>query len=200
MVAREVVIMNRYHHFCYNGAFRQNVDRWRQRRSLQASKRPIACLARSSAKCGRSPTSSSFLIRVSSRRRSARGPPTRSGPSDIRLWNAWCRRSGASAGRANGDIVAGYVRALSGLDHESPAAKLTPTRAPATIARYLVHIGWAYRMAGREDPTAAPWCGSRLRQRESSLAHGSVRPARSATRAMWRIWTAQPPACAGRPS
>ena len=76
--------------------------------------------------------------------------------SDLRLWDAWCRRSGTSAGRANGDTVAGYVRALSGLDRESPAAKLTPTRAPATIARYLVHIGWAYRMADRDDPTAAP--------------------------------------------
>lgn len=76
--------------------------------------------------------------------------------SDLRLWDAWCRRLGTSAGRATGDTVAGYVRALSGLDRDSPAAKLTPTRAPATIARYLVHIGWAYRMADRADPTAAP--------------------------------------------
>lgn len=76
--------------------------------------------------------------------------------SDLRLWDAWCRRSATSAGRATGDTVASYVRALSGLDRERQAAKLTPTRAPATIARYLVHIGWAYRMAGREDPTAAP--------------------------------------------
>jgi integrase len=28
--------------------------------------------------------------------------------------------------------------------------------AAATIGRYLVHIGWAYRMAGHDDPTAAP--------------------------------------------
>ena len=76
--------------------------------------------------------------------------------SDLRLWDAWCRRSRTSADQADGETAAGYVRALSGLDRKSAAAKLTPTRAPATIARYLVHIGWAYRMAGREDPTAAP--------------------------------------------
>lgn len=29
-------------------------------------------------------------------------------------------------------------------------------RAAATIERYLVHVGWAYRMAGLHDPTADP--------------------------------------------
>src|SRR3546814_15505401 len=44
-----------------------------------------------------------------------------------------------------------YVRELAGID---PSAE--ETRAMATIERYLVSIGWAYRMAGLDDPTAAP--------------------------------------------
>src|SRR3546814_16359611 len=47
--------------------------------------------------------------------------------------------------------VAAYVRELAGID---PSAE--ETRAMATIERYLVSIGWAYRMAGLDDPTAAP--------------------------------------------
>lgn len=60
------------------------------------------------------------------------------------------------AAQAGPETVAAYVRALSGQDVGSAAARATPERAPATIARYLVNIGWAYRMAGRPDPTAAP--------------------------------------------
>ena len=75
--------------------------------------------------------------------------------SDIRLWDAWCRRSRVAVGSAAADTVAAYVRALSGQE-DSEAARATPPRAAATIARYLVHIGWAYRMAGRDDPTKAP--------------------------------------------
>lgn len=76
--------------------------------------------------------------------------------SDVRLWDTWCRLSGATAGEATPQTVAAYVRALAGQDHDSPAARATEPRAAATIARYLVSIGWAYRMAGRDDPTAAP--------------------------------------------
>ena len=76
--------------------------------------------------------------------------------SDLKLWDAWCRRSRVPAGEATADTVAGYIRALSGQDHETEAAKATPQRAAATIGRYIVNIGWAYRMAGREDPAAAP--------------------------------------------
>jgi integrase len=76
--------------------------------------------------------------------------------SDLRLWDAWCRRSGVQTSSASADTVAAYVRALSGQDVGSAAARATPERAAATIGRYLVHIGWAYRMAGRDDPTAAP--------------------------------------------
>ena len=74
--------------------------------------------------------------------------------SDIRLWDDWCRQAGVSSPAASGTTVANYVRALSGeLVNGCPSLK---PRAAATIGRYLVHIGWAYRMAGRNDPTAAP--------------------------------------------
>ncbi len=76
--------------------------------------------------------------------------------SDLKLWDVWCRRLRVKAGEATGDTVAGYIRALSGQDRESHAAKATPQRAAATIGRYLVNIGWAHRMAGRDDPTALP--------------------------------------------
>jgi integrase len=76
--------------------------------------------------------------------------------SDIKLWDGWCRRSRVRAGAATGETVAAYIRALSGQDHDTEAARVTEPRAAATIARYLVNIGWAYRMAGLADPTAAP--------------------------------------------
>ena len=50
--------------------------------------------------------------------------------------------------------MCGSVRALSGeLVDGCPSLK---PRVAATIDRYLVHIGWAYRMAGGDDPTATP--------------------------------------------
>lgn len=76
--------------------------------------------------------------------------------SDLRLWDLWCRRSHVQTGAATAQTVAAYVRALSGQDVSTEAARATEARSAATISRYLVHIGWAYRMAGREDPTAAP--------------------------------------------
>ena len=76
--------------------------------------------------------------------------------SDLKLWDAWCRRTGVRTATADADAVAAYVRALSGQDLGSEAARQPKPRAAATIARYLVHIGWAYRMEGRDDPTAAP--------------------------------------------
>jgi integrase len=76
--------------------------------------------------------------------------------SDLRLWDLWCRRSHVQTGAATSQTVAAYVRALSGQDVSTEAARATEERSAATIGRYLVHIGWAYRMAGREDPTAAP--------------------------------------------
>jgi len=74
--------------------------------------------------------------------------------SDLRLWDEWCRANVVSAANATAAAVADYVRALSGEVSERGIA-LRP-RAAATIVRYLVHIGWAYRMAGRDDPVASP--------------------------------------------
>ena len=85
--------------------------------------------------------------------------------SDLTLWAAWCRRRGIAPGIASAETVAAYVRALAGQDsgHNSDRGRgggkggaILKKRSAATIARYLVHIGWAYRMAGLEDPTKAP--------------------------------------------
>lgn len=89
--------------------------------------------------------------------------------SDIRLWDTWCRLSRVPAGDATHDTVASYIRALSGQDHDSAAARATETRAAATIARYLVSIGWAYRMAGRDDPVAAPLVRLELKAARKAL-------------------------------
>ncbi|MDZ4368262.1 MAG: hypothetical protein U0987_14730, partial [Afipia sp.] len=71
--------------------------------------------------------------------------------SDLTLWGAWCRKRRVAAAEATPALVAAWVRALAGIDPSDE----TP-RAMATIERYLVHVGWAYRMAGLADPTAAP--------------------------------------------
>jgi len=74
--------------------------------------------------------------------------------SDLKLWDSWCRRRGLRAAAARPNDAAAYLRELSGIEHD-PSHPLA-TRAAATIERYLVSIGWAYRMAGLVDPTAAP--------------------------------------------
>lgn len=71
--------------------------------------------------------------------------------SDLALWGDWCRRNGVAACDADAVLVASWIRALGGID-PSPE---TP-RAMATIERYIVNVGWAYRMAGLDDPTATP--------------------------------------------
>lgn len=70
--------------------------------------------------------------------------------SDLSLWGAWCRRQRLNPCDADGSAVAAWIRALAGLDGSSETV-----RAVATIERYIVNLGWAYRMAGLEDPTAA---------------------------------------------
>ena len=47
-----------------------------------------------------------------------------------------------------GDVAA-WIQVLVGT-----AASDLMTRAMATIERYLVHMGWAYRMARLSDPTS----------------------------------------------
>jgi integrase len=71
--------------------------------------------------------------------------------SDLSLWGQWCRRHGVPARAADAAAVAAWIRALAGID-----AADGKIRAMATIERYLVHVGWAYRMAGLADPTADP--------------------------------------------
>lgn len=71
--------------------------------------------------------------------------------SDLALWAQWCgARRIVPAGAAPGDVAA-WIRALAGIDEGA-----VKPRASATIERYLVHLGWAYRMAGLIDPTADP--------------------------------------------
>lgn len=71
--------------------------------------------------------------------------------SDLTLWGQWCRKRGVLPGSATSADVAGWIRALAGVDPSD-----LKERAMATIERYLVHVGWAYRMAGLGDPIADP--------------------------------------------
>jgi integrase len=71
--------------------------------------------------------------------------------SDLTIWGDWCRRRRVDPAKAVAGDVAAWVRALAGTH---PSAE--ETRAMATIERYLVNVGWAYRMGGLADPTAEP--------------------------------------------
>lgn len=71
--------------------------------------------------------------------------------SDLGLWGQWCRHRDVPFHAATAADVAGWIRALSGIDGAD-----VKIRAMATIERYLVHVGWAYRMAGLADPTSDP--------------------------------------------
>lgn len=72
--------------------------------------------------------------------------------SDLVLWGQWCRSQGVLPQTAAARTAAAWVRTLAGIE---PHAQWK-IRAMATIERYLVHVGWAYRMTGLADPTAAP--------------------------------------------
>jgi integrase len=71
--------------------------------------------------------------------------------SDLTIWGAWCSKHRIAPNTAPAALVAAWIRALAGVDpsHEKQ-------RAVATIERYLVNVGWAYRMAGLTDPTEPP--------------------------------------------
>ena len=71
--------------------------------------------------------------------------------SDLALWDKWCRSHAVLPANATTELTARWVRALAGI--EASAQKV---RAMATIERYLIHVGWAYRMAGLPDPTSSP--------------------------------------------
>lgn len=70
--------------------------------------------------------------------------------SDLTIWGEWCRRQRINPASAEASDVARWVRALAGVDPSEETI-----RAMATIERYIVNVGWAYRMAGFPDPTAA---------------------------------------------
>lgn len=70
--------------------------------------------------------------------------------SDLLAWWRWCQGQGVRPAAADGALAARWVRALAGVD---PSEE--PARAIATIERYLVHVGRAYRLAGLSDPTGA---------------------------------------------
>ena len=78
--------------------------------------------------------------------------------SDLVLWGEWCRQHHVAPPDATGELVAAWIRALAGTAQgpEIRHARKWPRRALASIARYLVHLGSAYRMAGLADPTAVP--------------------------------------------
>src|SRR3546814_7424603 len=71
--------------------------------------------------------------------------------SDRTIWGEGWRRRRLDPPKAQASDLAPYVRELAGID---PSAE--ETRAMATIERYLVSIGWAYRMACLDNPTSAP--------------------------------------------
>ena len=70
--------------------------------------------------------------------------------SDLALWGRWCRHKCVAPVDAGPELVARWIRSLAGIDAGEGKA-----RAMATIERYLVHVGRAYRIAGLADPTSA---------------------------------------------
>lgn len=85
--------------------------------------------------------------------------------SDIEIWDRWCRLTSVAVGMAGPDTVAAFIRALAGVE---VVAGIVP-RAAATIARYLVNIGWAYRMAGLADPVGHPKVSLELKAARRAL-------------------------------
>lgn len=88
--------------------------------------------------------------------------------ADLRIWDQWCRARRITVGIATAADVAAYIRALSGQEQGGEGPRVE-RRAAATIARYLVNIGWAHRMAGRDDPTAAPLVRLELKAARKAL-------------------------------
>ena len=70
--------------------------------------------------------------------------------SDLALWGRWCRLCSVEPVHAGPELVARWIRSLAGIDAGDGKG-----RAMATIERYLVHVGRAYRIAGLADPTSA---------------------------------------------
>lgn len=71
--------------------------------------------------------------------------------ADLALWGRWCQLKRVVPAEATQTHVASWIRALSGKDESN-----LKVRRPATIKRYIVSVGWAYRMLGLDDPTKGP--------------------------------------------
>src|SRR3546814_20846934 len=84
--------------------------------------------------------------------------------SDLILWGTWCRRRRMVPARAGPGDVAAWIRALSGADPSEETV-----RAMATIERYVVNVGWAYRIAGlrSEERRVGTECVRQCRSRGS---------------------------------
>src|SRR3546814_17353279 len=67
--------------------------------------------------------------------------------SDLTIWGQWCRRNRLDPPSAKPHDVSRWVRSLPGLEPSDETI-----RARATIARYIVNVRCAYRMAGFAAP------------------------------------------------
>ena len=68
--------------------------------------------------------------------------------SDLAIWTRWCRLNGIIVADAGSSDVARWIRALAAGEGTEGRS-----RAAATIKRYLVHVGRAYRLLKLVDPT-----------------------------------------------
>ena len=68
--------------------------------------------------------------------------------ADLAIWLRWCRTNRLDPARAGASEVARFIRSLvAGEDRQGRP------RAAATIKRYIVHVGRAYRLLRLVDPT-----------------------------------------------
>lgn len=84
--------------------------------------------------------------------------------SDLIQWGEWCRIYRIAPSNATPKLIAAWIKALAGTEPSD-----LRQRKPATIERYLVHVGWAYRMLGLTDPTKDPLVGFERRAMKKAL-------------------------------
>lgn len=68
--------------------------------------------------------------------------------SDLAIWTRWCRLNEIIVANAGSSDIARWIRALAAGEGSDRAP-----RAAATIKRYIVHVGRAYRLLKLVDPT-----------------------------------------------
>lgn len=67
--------------------------------------------------------------------------------SDLAIWTRWCRQNAIQTKLAGPSEVARWIQTLAAREGDARP------RAAATIKRYLVHVGRAYRLLKLADPT-----------------------------------------------